>query len=74
MREAITREEQMLAAIGNGSSVDIAPITRKELFLAYIGGQDVTPPEPITREEFLLSKIPPGGGGAIYPNAEEAEF
>lgn len=59
----LTREEQFLSGIAEGSTVDLKPITRREQYLAKIAGQDVEVPDPITREEMLLKQIADGGGG-----------
>lgn len=61
--EAITREEQFLAAIAEGDSSGMVPVTREEMYLAYIAGQNIVPPEPITRKEKFLSRIPQTGSG-----------
>ena len=59
----LTREEQFLSGIAEGSTVELKPITRREQYLAKIAGQDVEVPDPITREEMLLKQIADGGGG-----------
>lgn len=59
----LTREEQFLSGIAEGSTVELKPITRREQYLAKIAGQDVEVPDPITREEMLLKRIADGGGG-----------
>ena len=58
--EPITRYEQFLAFLANGSGTPPTPVTRVEVFLnAIING--TTPPDPITRFECFLASI--GGKG-----------
>lgn len=78
--EAITREEQFMAAAA-GQAVELPePITREEMFLAAAAGQNVNLPEPITRREKLLSAIVAAvagggtggsGGGTVEAVLEE---
>ncbi len=55
--EPLTREEELLKAISDGSDPGIKPITREELFLAKAAGVDVETPEPITRKEMFFDLI-----------------
>ena len=64
MDEPITREEQFLAAIAEGSAKISAPITREETFLAAIAGEPVSAPAPITRTEQFLAAIMENAGGS----------
>ena len=59
MSEPITREEQYLNRIANGSgTLPESPLTREEQYLAKIAGEEVTIPEkPVTRKEQYLDKI-----------------
>lgn len=63
MAQAITREEQYLAAMANGSTTDIKPVTREEMYLAKATGQNVTVPKPVTRKEMFLQRVALNGGG-----------
>lgn len=65
----MSREEMMLAAAVNGTSIDINdinPRTRKELLLAHMCGcegiSEEDLPEPRTREEMYLRALCEGGG------------
>lgn len=63
--EPITRYEQFLAFLADGSGTPPTPITRIELFLtAIING--TTPPDPLTRFEYFLAAIA-GKGEAPEP-------
>jgi hypothetical protein len=61
MVQPVTREEQYLFAISEGTTSEMEPITRKERYLARAAGQNVEVPEPITREEMYLQKVALGG-------------
>lgn len=65
----VTRQEQLMNAVAEGSGPNIVPVTREEMFLAKAAGQDVETHEPITRKEMLLNKIAEnsgcGGGGGV---------
>ena len=61
--ETITREEQFLNAVAEGSPPNIKPVTREELFLAKAAGQDVKVPTPITRKEMFLKQVAENAGG-----------
>jgi hypothetical protein len=63
MAQAITRQEQYLAAMASGGSIDIKPVTREEMYLAKAAGQDVNVPEPVTRKEMFLQRVALNGGG-----------
>lgn len=63
MAQAITREEQYLEAMANGSTTNITPVTREEMYLAKATGQNVTVPKPVTRKEMLLQRVALNGGG-----------
>lgn len=64
MAQAITREEQYLAAMASGGSTDIKPVTREEMYLAKAAGQNVNVPEPVTRKEMFLQQVALNGGGS----------
>ena len=63
MAQAITREEQYLEAMANGTTTNINPVTREEMYLAKATGQNVTVPKPVTRKEMFLQRVALNGGG-----------
>lgn len=70
---AITREEQLLQSISDGTSSGLSPITREEQYLSFIAGETIGyPQQPITRKEQFLEKIAQGGisGGGASVNVQ----
>lgn len=63
--EPITREEELLNSIADGTSSELSPITRREIYLSAIAGESELPSDmkPITREEMYYQKIIDNGGG-----------
>ena len=55
--DPVTRIEQMLSDIKDGTPTAIEPVTRIETYLAKISGVSVELPEPVTRIEMYLANI-----------------
>lgn len=71
--EAITREEQLLQSISDGTSSGLSPITREEQYLSFIAGETSGYPQTaITRKEQYLEKIAQSGtsGGGAGVNVQ----
>lgn len=71
--KSITREEQLLQSISDGTSSGLSPITREEQYLSFIAGETSGyPQKPITRKEQFLEKIAQGGtsGGGAGVNVQ----
>lgn len=71
--KSITREEQLLQSISDGTSSGLSPITREEQYLSFIAGETSGyPQKPITRKEQFLEKIAQSGtsGGGAGVNVQ----
>lgn len=65
--DPVTRIEQMLSDIKDGTPTAVEPVTRIETFLANISGVDIALPEPVTRIETFLAIIAGGDYEAPEP-------
>lgn len=57
------REEKILEAVIDGSSVPFDPVTRREKIFAKAAGEDIELAPPITKEEQILSALAAKGSG-----------
>lgn len=71
---AITRKEELLSAIANGTSPSIKPVTREEQLLYDIAKGTASKVSPITRKEILLSDISKGQKPNIDPITREEQY